>query len=101
MSSETSLPGTSINRYSLSMVVGLTGISRETLAHYCEQGLLPFNAATLEATEFDDTSLCALRRIQLLQERHGVSIAGIRMINTLLAEVERLRRELEFIREAR
>ncbi len=93
--------GPGAGRYTLTMVMQLTGVERETLVQYCEEGLLPFPAAALEATEYDDATVCTIRRIELLREKHGLNLAGIRMIHALLAEVERLRRELDFRREAR
>ena len=90
-------PGTA--SYTLDMVVRITGVGHEMLAEYCEHGLLPVAAAELEAAAFDDHLLCAIRRIAFLRERRGINLAGIRIINELLAEVERLRRELRFARD--
>ena len=86
--------------YSLEMVVHLTGVGRETLVQYCAHGLLPVPAKDLEAAAFDDQLVCAIRRIVFLQERHGINLAGVRIISELLAEVEQLRRELRFAQEA-
>jgi DNA-binding transcriptional MerR regulator len=86
-------------RYTVTAVTRLTGVDRATLVEYCEAGLLPLEAARLEAAEFDDHLVCTIRQIEFLRENHGVNLAGIRMIHQLLAEVERLRRELRFVRE--
>jgi DNA-binding transcriptional MerR regulator len=86
--------------YTLETVVQLTGVGRETLAAYCAHGLLPVAAAELETAAFDDHLLCTIRRIAFLEQRQGINLAGIRIIHELLAEVERLHRELRFAREA-
>lgn len=86
--------------YDLQMVLRLTGVRREALVEYCERGLLPLEATELEAAAFDDHLVRVIRRIEFLRERHGINLAGIRIINELLAEVERLRRELQFARDA-
>lgn len=86
--------------YSLEMVVRITGVGRETLAEYCAHGLLPVAAEDLEAAAFNDRLVCDIRRIVFLREQHGINLAGIRIIHELEAEVERLRRELRFVREA-
>ena len=100
MNTDLSLAAFEPSGYSLEMVVHLTGVGRETLAQYCAQGLLPLAAEELERAAFDDQLVCAIRRIVFLQERHGINLAGIRIITGLLAEIEQLRRELRFAREA-
>ena len=87
-------------RYTLQAVVEITGVQRETLVQYCESGLLPLPAKDLEKTDFDDHLVCSIRRIEFLRQAHGVNLAGIRMITELLAEVERLQKELIFARDA-
>lgn len=86
--------------YTLDMVVQITGVPRRTLFEYCEHGVLALAPGELEAAAFDDDLVCAIRRITQLQGQHGVNLAGIRIINALLAEVERLQRELRFTRDA-
>lgn len=82
--------------YSFTQVISITGVNRETIVEYCEQGLLPVPAKQVENTEFDDRLLSLLRRVEALRTIHGVNFAGIQMILSLSEELESLRRELRF-----
>jgi len=86
--------------YQLKQVLQITGVSRETLVAYCEHGILPLTPDGVERATFNDELVCAIRRSTFLRQRHGINLAGLRLINELLAEVERLRRELRFARDA-
>lgn len=82
--------------YTLKKVVQLTGVSRAVLVAYCESGVLPLSPDDLSARIFDDELIRFIRRIEILRERHGINLIGIRMIHELMQEVERLRGELRF-----
>ena len=82
--------------YSVTKVVSITGVNRETLVQYCESGLLPISPDRLEDSEFDDQLVNLICRVESLRIVHGVNLAGIRMILTLTEELENLRRELKF-----
>jgi hypothetical protein len=86
--------------YTLERVLQITGVSRQTLVAYCEHGILPLTPEDMERAIFDDELVWAIRRTTFLQQRHGINLAGLRLINRLLTEVEQLRRELRFVRDA-
>lgn len=86
--------------YKLKRVLQITGVSRETLVEYCEQGILPLTPDNVERVTFNDELVCAIRRTTFLRHRHGINLAGLRLINELMMEVERLQRELRFARDA-
>lgn len=89
------IPGES-RRYSMAAVLEITGVERQMMIRYCEAGLLPAAPDQLESAQFDDETVCRLRHAEYLRRRHGVNLAGIRMITELLREVEQLREELRF-----
>ena len=82
--------------YTLKKVVQLTGVSRAVLVAYCESGVLPLSPDDLSPRTFDDELIRAIRRIEVLRERHGINLTGIRMIRELMRELEWLRGELRF-----
>ena len=78
-------------RYTLEMVVKQTGLTRQTILHYCEQGLVVSPDASADAEpEFDERALQILRQIDHLQSETGMNMAGVRLVLGLLEEVEHL-----------
>lgn len=74
--------------YSLEIIAQITGISMQTILHYQEHGLLS-QAET--ATAFDDQTLRTLRRIEHLREISDANLSGLKLLLTLMDEVERLK----------
>ena len=73
--------------YSIEVVAELAGVDAGTVLRYQEQGFLrPAGAAA-----FDAGSLRQLRRIEHLRATCGVNDAGLKLILSLLEEVESLR----------
>ena len=75
--------------YSLEIVARLSGLDAETILHYQEQGFI--RPLPDSEDRFDDEALRTLRRIEHLRDTCGVNDAGLRLILTLLDEVDRLR----------
>jgi MerR family transcriptional regulator/heat shock protein HspR len=84
-------PGT---YYSLEVVAELAGVDAGMVLHYQEQGFLrPVPRQDSEATAFDADSLRQLRRIEHLRATCEMNEAGLKLILSLLEEVEQLREE--------
>ena len=83
--------------FSLEVFAELAGVNTRTVLHYQEQGFIRPVAGTEETAEkkakFDADSLRQLRRIEHLRETCGMNENGLRLILSLLQEVEQLRRE--------
>lgn len=81
--------------FSLEVFAELAGVNTHTVLHYQEQGFIrPVSAgAAAENAKFDSDSLRQLRRIEHLRETCGMNEKGLRLILSLLHEVEQLRRE--------
>lgn len=70
--------------YTLEVVAQITGISVTTILRYQESGLIP-------ASAYDDETVRTLRRIEHLRSTCGVNENGLRLILSLMDEIERLR----------
>ena len=85
--------------YSLETAAHLPAIHPEMLWYYCRRGLYG-EARARSQTEpvFDDDALYELRRFEHYRRHHGVDRKTLRLLCDLWREVERLRRELRFLR---
>src|SRR5688572_21440919 len=85
--------------YSLDVVVHLTGVSRRNILVYCRSGLVR-SSGDPQAGEFtfDDEAIYRIRRVEQLRTAHGINLTGIRMIFSLMHELERLQNEMRFLR---
>ena len=72
--------------YTLEIIAEVTGVSTQTLVQYQEQGLI--------RPELDDETIRAIRRIEHLRETCEMNLAGLKLLTSLLTEVEQLREEL-------
>ena len=87
--------------YTVEAAAYLAGVSRRTLLLYCRSGVVrPQVDPRYGALLFDDTSIHAVRRAELLRTEQGLTLAGVSLIFELLRELEGLREELRFLREA-
>lgn len=68
----------------------LTGVSTQTILLYQEQGMIQPGAAG----DFDDETLCILRRIEHLRDSCGLNLTGLKLLLSLQSEVEDLRAAL-------
>lgn len=85
--------------YSLETAARLTGVHPELLRYYCRQGLLGRDRATPdEEPEFDDDALYEVRRIEHFRRHHGVNRQALPVLCELWRTVDRLKRELRFLR---
>jgi DNA-binding transcriptional MerR regulator len=86
--------------YTLEAVERITRISRERIVLYSKSGLVsPTQTAAEAELVFDDEAIHRLRQIAFLLTEYGINHEGLRMLSALLAEVERLREEVRFLRQ--
>lgn len=86
-------------RYTLDEAARIVQMHPDRLRYYCQLGL--FGAAfESEAGEplFDDDRLYEMRRFEYFRRQHGVDRQTLRLLCGLWCEVERLRRELSYLR---
>jgi len=76
--------------YTLAILAEITGVSTQTIVLYQEHGLI--------RPDFDDETVRALRRIEHLRETCELNLAGLKLLTSLLEEVEQLRSELRTLR---
>lgn len=74
--------------YSLEILAQLSGVTRQTVLLYQENGLVQ------ELTSFDDDTVRTVRRIEYLRSTCEVNMTGLKMMMKLLNEVEDLRDRL-------
>lgn len=80
--------------YTLEIIAELAGIDATTVVRYHEQGFLqPVRPAAGSDLLFDTESLRQLRRMEHLRATCGVNEAGLKLLLSLLQEVEQLREE--------
>lgn len=80
--------------YTLEVFAELAGVDTGTVLHYQEQGLLrPVSREANTAAAFDAEALRQLRRIEHLRATCEMNEAGLKLLLSLLEEVERLRQE--------
>jgi DNA-binding transcriptional MerR regulator len=89
-------PGTT---YTLEAVCHLTGVSRRTVLIYLRHGLIrPLQENEEHPLAFTEEAIYLIRQGESLRDRHGINMAGLRMVFRLLREIEDLRREMRFLR---
>ena len=72
--------------YTLEIMAELTGVSTQTIVHYQEHGLIK--------SDFDDETVRAFNRIEHLRESCEMNLHGLKLVTSMLEELERLREEL-------
>jgi len=81
--------------YTLDIIASACGLTRQTVIHYHEQGLLAPVAQDDSGTAlYDDECLHRLRRIEHLRAHYALESTALRLTLDLMDEVERLRAEL-------
>lgn len=85
--------------YSLDAAAHLAGVSRRSVLLYCRAGLVqPVFQPPYGVMEFTEETIFNVRRIEHLRTVHGLDVDVIKLLLGLLAEVERLRAEVRFLR---
>jgi DNA-binding transcriptional MerR regulator len=87
--------------YSIETVEKITRISRDRIILYYREGLISPAAPSGDQPVFDDETIHQLRRIAFLLSEYEVNHRGLKVLASLMGEVERLRQELRFLRERR
>ncbi|MEZ5386597.1 MAG: chaperone modulator CbpM [Prosthecobacter sp.] len=72
--------------YTLEVLAEITGISTQTIVEYEEHGII--------RPDFDDETVRRLRRIEHMRESCEMNLNGLKLLSTLLEEVDALREEL-------
>lgn len=86
-------------RYTLEETARLTHLPRRQIALYCQYGLVaPIASPEAGGWTFNDEGLRRLRRLAELRRAYGVNLRALRLIVELQDQVERLERELRFLR---
>ena len=76
--------------YTLEILAQVTGISTRTLIRYQEQGLIN--------PDYDDETIRSIRRFEHLRETCEVNLSGLKLILSLIEEIEQLRADLRRLR---
>jgi MerR family transcriptional regulator/heat shock protein HspR len=85
----------------ISVAAELAGMHAQTLRTYDRMGLVTPRRTTGGGRRYSRKDVDLLRRIQQLSQEEGVNLAGIKAIIELSEENERLRGEVEELREER
>ncbi|MDO5511900.1 heat shock protein transcriptional repressor HspR [Corynebacterium sp.] len=83
----------------ISVAAELAGMHAQTLRTYDRMGLVTPQRTTGGGRRYSRKDIILLRRIQHLSQEEGVNLAGIKAIIELSGEVDRLRAEVEELRE--
>ncbi len=86
------VPAESGIEYTVEYLSEITGIERQKILLYREEGMIA--AADPDASKFDDQALHTLRRIEHLRQSCEMNLSGLKILASLLDEVEALRAEL-------
>jgi MerR family transcriptional regulator/heat shock protein HspR len=90
-------PGSDRALYIISVAAELAGVHPQTLRIYERKGLIEPSRTQGRSRRYSDRDISQLRRIQELTN-DGVSLAGVRRVLALEAELERARVEIEELR---
>ncbi|MDO5670064.1 MAG: helix-turn-helix transcriptional regulator [Corynebacterium sp.] len=83
----------------ISVAAELAGMHAQTLRTYDRMGLVSPERTRGGGRRYSRKDISLLRRIQQLSQEEGVNLAGIKAIIELTEEVDRLRAEVEQLRE--
>jgi DNA-binding transcriptional MerR regulator len=85
--------------YDLDAAAHLAGVPRHSILVYCRAGLVrPIYQPPYGMMVFTEEAIHALRRIYYLRTVHGLDLLSLKIMFDLLDEVDRLRAELNFLR---
>jgi MerR family transcriptional regulator/heat shock protein HspR len=81
--------------YIISVAAELAGVHPQTLRIYERKGLLRPARTAGNTRRYSERDIDRLRLIQELTQKHGINLAGVKMIMGLQADVDRMRLQLE------
>ncbi len=84
--------------YVISVAAELAGMHPQTLRQYDRLGLVSPGRTSGRGRRYSLRDIATLREVQRLSQDEGVNLAGIKRILELEAEVEGLRRQVEYLR---
>jgi len=84
--------------YVISVAAELAGMHPQTLRQYDRLGLVTPSRASGRGRRYSLRDIATLREVQRLSQDEGVNLAGIKRILELEAEVDGLRRQIEYLR---
>ena len=82
----------------ISVAAQLAGMHPQTLRQYDRLGLVSPGRAAGRGRRYSARDVASLREVQRLSQDEGVNLAGIKRILELEAELEGLRRQIEYLR---
>ena len=86
--------------YTVEAVARITRIPAEEIIIFARAGYVsPLPSGNQADLLFDEAGVHQLRRLAFLLSEYGINRSGLRMISSLIDEVERLREEVRFLRE--
>ena len=84
--------------YVISVAAELAGMHPQTLRQYDRLGLVSPGRTRGRGRRYSLRDIATLREVQRLSQDEGVNLAGIKRILELEAEVDRLQRQVEYLR---
>jgi MerR family transcriptional regulator/heat shock protein HspR len=84
--------------YVISVAAELAGMHPQTLRQYDRLGLVSPSRASGRGRRYSLRDIATLREVQRLSQDEGVNLAGIKRILELEAELDGLRRQIEYLR---
>jgi|SRR5687768_11913490 MerR family transcriptional regulator, heat shock protein HspR len=85
--------------YIISVAAELAGVHPQTLRIYERKGLLRPSRTAGNTRRYSERDIDRLRLIQELTQRHGINLAGVKMIMSLQADVDRMQRRMDELQE--
>lgn len=85
--------------YIISVAAELTGVHPQTLRIYERKGLLRPARTAGNTRRYSERDIDRLRLIQELTQRHGINLAGVKMIMSLQQDVDRMQRRMDELQE--
>lgn len=81
--------------YIISVAAELAGVHPQTLRIYERKGLLRPARTAGNTRRYSERDIDRLRLIQELTQRHGINLAGVKMIMGLQQEVDRMQQRMD------
>lgn len=85
--------------YIISVAAELAGVHPQTLRIYERKGLLRPARTAGNTRRYSERDIVRLRLIQELTQRHGINLAGVKMIMSLQQDVDRMQRRMDELQE--
>ena len=83
--------------YTIEVAAELAQVPRRLIVLYYKHGLVsPVADPARSGWYFDDEAIRIVRRIEYLRSTCGLNLAGVKLVMSLMDEVDRLRTELRF-----